>query len=165
MGVEQYNVKIVKQVGFYNIGTITSAQAALGVLARDSATVDALAAAKKILIPLVGDPEAYLLRFRSDGSENDTNILQLYLGDDNDHYEYIGQLSVNQGQQIDAGSIFFGDVVTPANENTFFAGVEDTTTNYIGKYFFKVHGYKNLLIVASTLATTTLYVDGKRANV
>ena len=142
-------------------GTITTASTTFGVTARDVATVDALATAytAKVSPPLPG-PYAMLLRFRSDGAENDANVLEMWAARGNDHYYRIAILTLAQGTQIDTGSIYFNDTITPGEEEKLFDGEEQSTTaNRIAHYYCRVLGCDRFIFIATTLASTTVYVD------
>ncbi len=129
---------------------------------RTSALVEALADAKKVLIKPPNGAVSLELRFRSDGSADDNNVIQLFAAAGADHYIHMAQLTTQQGAQIDTGSIYFADAITPANEIWLTSNSElSTTDDYIGRYVFNRHGYDRFWIIASTLATTTLYVDWK----
>lgn len=131
-----------------------------GTLGMADATVEALADAKKIKItPPPGAP-ALALRFRTDGSAGDDNIIQLYLAAGIDHYRHLAQLTVVQGTQLYSTGIYFNDGITPANEKELSTCTELTgTDNFVGMYVFNLHGNDRLLILANDLDTTTQYVD------
>ena len=145
---------------WHEAGSITEEHIALAATARDVATVDALATAYTIKInpPLPG-PYAMLLRFRSDGSNNDDSILQLYAARGNDHYGLVAQLTVVQGQQLETGTIYFVDTITPATEDTIFDGEESNGTDVIAHYYVRVLANDRFIIVASDLDTDTVYCD------
>lgn len=166
MGIRDYTIKIVGQQDWRpGVNGITVAQAVLGVTERAQADIDDLAATKKIVFDLEGYPEAVLLRIRSDGSNNDSNVLQLYYGRQRDHYLKIAQLTVLQGLQEAPDSTNFGDSITPANEITLFDGEEYSGSDDMGFYFLKTNGFDKLVIIVSSLASTTVYVDLVNVNV
>lgn len=168
MAEKQYSQKIVGQQSWRRgANGITVAQAALGVTERAQANIDGLAATKKIVFDLEGSPEAVMLRVRSDGSEDDSNILELYYGRDGDHYLRVGQLVVAQGTQPGPDSTYFGDDIDPSGEVTLFDGEEVSAEgqNGMGLYFVKTLGFDKLVIIASTLTSTTVYVDLVNVNV
>jgi hypothetical protein len=141
-------------------GTITTAMTALGLTGRDVATVDALATAYTVkLSPPLPGPYAMLLRFRSDGNNNDQNVLQMYAARGSDHYHRIAQLTLDQGQQIQSGSIYFVDTITPASEDALFDGEESNLTDMIGHYYVRTLACDRFNLIATTLSTTTVYVD------
>jgi len=132
-----------------------------GTLGMADATVEALAAAKKVKItPFNGTP-AIALRFKSDGSANDDSIIQLYAANGVDHYQHMAQLTVTQGTQLYSTGIYFCDKITPANEEWYSTVTEldGTGINFIGGYVFNTHGCDRFLILCNDLDTTTLYVD------
>ena len=131
-----------------------------GTLGMADATVEAIAAIRKVKItPPPGTP-AIALRFRSDGSAGDDSITQLYTACGVDHYQHLAQLTVVQGTQLYSGSIYFCDGVTPGDEKHYSTVTELTgTSDYIGGYVFNLHGADRVLILCNDLDTTTLYVD------
>jgi hypothetical protein len=141
-------------------GSITVQNAALGVTGRDVTTVDAIAAANTIkLSPPLPGPYAMMLRFRSDGSNNDDSVLQMYAARGDDHYNLVAQLTVVQGQQIQTGSIYFVDTITPASEDTLYDGEEFNATDTIAHYYIRTLANDRFILIASDLDTTTVYCD------
>jgi len=154
----------VQQYAWREAGQITSAQAALAVDARDHASVEALAAAKKVLFKPEHGSVALEFRFRSDGSENDANTIQVYAAAGDDHYTRIAQLVATQGQQ-DASEGHFADSIVETLDNwlTDTKVVQPSSVdNHIARYILNTHGYDRFLFIVSTLATTTVYVDVRR---
>jgi len=142
------------------VGSITVANAALAVTGRDWTTVNAIAAANKVQIELREPiPYALLFRFRSDGDENVDSILQLYAARGEDHFHRIAQLTITQGTQIDSGSIYFNDTITPASEDALFDGEESDLADMIAHYYVRTLGYDKFVFVCSDLDTDTIYVD------
>ena len=131
-------------------GTITVVQAALGVDGRDNATVEALAATKAIIYRRRTLCTWAELRIRATGSNNERAVLQMYAASgQNDHYSYMGQLSIVIGQQEADGDQLFVDTFTPASENAFYEAIEWNTTDYIARYAWKMKGYDRFLIICS----------------
>jgi hypothetical protein len=142
-------------------GSITTETAALAASEKSVAALEALAAAKivKLTPPLPG-PYAMLLRFRSDGSNNDDSVLQMYAARGNDHYNKVAQLTVVQGiQDTDTSTIHFVDTITPAGEDALYDGEESNATNWIAHYYCRVLGNDRFLFVCTDLDTTTVYID------
>lgn len=142
-------------------GSITSQKSGPGAAGRDVATMDALAAAQTVkLSPPLPGPYAMLLRFRSDGSNDDDSVLQLFAARGNDHYNKVAQLTVVQGtQDTDTSTIHFVDTITPASEDALYDGEESNLTNRIAHYYCRVLGNDRFIFIASDLDTTTVYVD------
>ncbi len=138
---------------------ITASQADLGVTGRAAATVEALGSTKIAPIKVTNGAKALLLRFKTDSSEDDTNVLQVYAARDGDSYCKIAQLTITQGQHLDTGSIYFCDTITPANEDALFDGEESSITNHIGHYYLRTLGFDRFVIFASTLNSTTVYCN------
>jgi len=146
-----------------NVGSITAENAALAVTGRDWTTVDAIVTANKVQIELVQPiPYALLFRFRSDGAEDIDSVLQLYAARGEDDFHRIAQLTITQGTQIDTGSIYFNDTITPANEDALFDGEESDLVDMIAHYYVRTLGFDKFVFVCSDLDTTTVYVDMTR---
>lgn len=145
-----------------NVGSIDTATTAFTATGRASATVEAT---EDILIlnsaaAPTGVPKAYLLRFRTDSTEDDTNVVEvLVCRKGTDHYNRIAALTITQGQQLDTGSIYFADTITPASEDALFDGEESNLANYIGHYYVRTLGFEKFVFQVTTLNSTTVYVD------
>ena len=112
--------KTSSQTKWATAGAIVAEEAALGVDERDTATAEALGSTKVVTIKPIGNPYAMLLRFRSDGSEDDDSVLQMYAARGSDHYHRIAQLTVVQGTQ-DSGAIVRPELCTdPTCQTNFF---------------------------------------------
>ena len=159
---EKYLAQYFWQLG----GTITVQQAMLGAAALTHAAVEALASANKVLIEIPQGWIALELRFYSDGSANDEDIIQLYAAStsdsDPDHYRLFAQLTNLVGTQ-EYGSNKFIDTITPANENWLTRCNEvSPANNTFGSYVFNTHGHTHILAIASTLNSTTIGVEYKK---
>jgi len=144
-----------------NLGSVTTAQAALGNTNRAIATADALPSTG-IVKHTLRFPGSYgvLLRIRSDGSENDANVAQVYLAKPKDYYIRVATLTTAQGTVIGPNSTYFADVITPTNEDlAIFEGVERSVANEMGMYYFRIKGHEKLLLCCSSLVSTTVYFD------
>jgi len=144
-------------------GSITAAEAALGVDERDVATADALDATKIIKI-INQHPCAYafLFRFRSDGTVRDTSNLELQVARGVDHYHRIGRLEISQGaQDVDGADIHFCDNVGLDLNDELFEGKTESLADRIGHYYVRTLGFDKFLFICSSLnaTTTTIYVD------
>jgi hypothetical protein len=145
-------------------GSITSEQAALAVTGRDTATADALAAAKIVKITNKS-PGAYafLFRFRADGAENLDSVLELYAARGTDHYSRIATLTITTGtQDTDTSTIHFVDKIAATNEETLLDGEEGAGTSnadFIDYYYVRTLGFDKFLFVCSDLDSTTVYID------
>ena len=173
MGLPAYHAKFEGQYEWQNEATgITVANGALAVDGRDYTTVDAIADANKKIITLDDGTAAIEVRVRTDGAEDDSNVLQVYaMRGDSDHYQRVCQLTVLQGKQ-DCSVGHFGDEFTLANDAWHNianiraqVGVQ-TVTDEIGRFRMNTLGYKKILFVVSTLdaSTTTVYVDWCRRD-
>lgn len=165
MSIKQMSEVFTNPYGWINAGSITDEadSADYTVTARDDASVEALADAKKVIIRPPNGTVAIELRFRSDGSADVDSILQMFAAAGVDHYVHIAQLTVTQGEQIDTGSIYFCDGITPASEIWITTVTELTTiAENIGSYLINTHGYDRFWFVANDLDTTTVYIDWRR---
>jgi len=145
---------------------MTTAEAALGADERDCVTADALTSTGIITVDLSGSiPYAILLRFRTDGVETDSNVIELYLArGSGDYYHRIATLTCLQGTaEHGTAPTYFTDSITPSNEDPIFDGEESTNTiaNEIGDYYFRTLGFNRMFMCLSSLdaSTTTVYID------
>jgi len=157
----------------YNGIITTEADAAdFAVTARDNTSVEALAAAKKVIIKPPNGVVSIEFRFRWNGIAGDQHILQKFLAAGDDFYDLVDVLTIDQGtQQHTAGAagtgIWFCDTISSAGEKWHTATTQlSDTSNHIGRDTQNMHGYDSVWFVASTLDTanagTTLYIDWKQ---
>ena len=156
----------LKQYYWSSGGTITVQQAMLGASALTHAAVKALADANKVLIDIPQGWLAFELRFYSDGSENDSDVIELYAASTSDskpdHYRHFAQLTTLVGTQA-YGSNTFIDTITPASEQWMTRPNEISPANdTFASYVLNTHGYGSFLAIASTLTSTTFGVEYKK---
>ena len=153
--------KMTQTSPWREMGSITTANTALGVDGRDWATVDAIADANKVQIELSEPlPYAMLFRFRADGDADLDSVLEVYAARGEDYFHRIAQLTIVTGtQDTGTSTIHFIDTITPANEDALFDGEESNLTDMIGHYYVRTLGYDKFLFICSDLDTTTVYVD------
>lgn len=158
---EKYLAQYLWQAG----GTIITQQALLGASALTHAAVKTLAAAKKVLINIPQGWLAMELRFYSDGSANDEDVVQLYAASTSDskpdRYRHFAQLTTLVGTQ-EYGSNKFIDTITPVDMWLSRNKAISPANNTFGSYIFNTHGHSNILAIASTLNSTTLGVEYKK---
>jgi hypothetical protein len=148
------------QGAWKTIGAITASSSSLGVTARAYATAEAVTGVIKAVYGPEQMPYALLLRFRTDGSNDSQNVLDMWACRNLDDYSRIATLTVTEGTQLDTGSVYYCDTVAPSNEEVLFAGVESSgTSDMIAYYYVKTLGFNRLLFQATTLNNTTVYVD------
>jgi len=152
--------KLGSNTGWTNKGNLTTAEAALAADEMDTATADKLINTIKFVA--IGNPYAVLLRVRSDGTEDDSNVIQIYQAKDADYYSRVAQLTCLQGAAQYADT-YFTDSITPAEENPILDGEEslNTLADQIGTYYWRTLGNNKFLITVSTLTSTTVYVDAR----
>ncbi len=155
----------LKQYYWTSGGEITVQQALLGASALTHAAVKALAAANKILIEVPQGWLAVELRFYSDGSENDSDVLELYAASTSDsspdHYRHFAQLTTLVGTQ-EYGSNKFIDTITPVSNWLTNKGAVSPANDTFGSYVLNTHGHSNILVIASILNSTLLGVEFKK---
>ena len=157
-----YSRAEIKQYRWQKIGTITSAQSALGN-DKSAVLIDALDATKKIVFSPDDGQAAFELRIRG-GNNNEANIINLYaMRDDNDHYRLIATLTITTGQQTD-GKYNFIDSIDKSNDSWPDNGIEvmNPGNDDIATLVLNTYGYKNFLFIAVTLASLELKMDAAR---
>jgi hypothetical protein len=154
---------------FQLAGTITSAQTALGPTARDEDTVDALATTKTVIIEVPFGVPSLEIRLRADGNENDTNVLDFYAKPitegsslDPEHYTRMFTLTGDRSTQIATTGVYFVDQFVISNNQWEAGYTVENTANEIDRLRVNTDGYEKILIICTTLATTTVYVDVKK---
>ncbi len=138
------------------IGQITVVQAALGVSARDSASVEALASTKTaVYTPTDGAMEAEV-RFITP-ADGDAWILQMYQAKGaNDHYVRMATLTLTGGTQVHSTGKVFVDTLAATNEAAYRTanwGPQEvqSATDYIARYHWPLMRYTRFLFIASTI--------------
>lgn len=152
------------------VGNITVACAGTdyGTHLLGDAGVEALAATKKVIVTIPNGWVGVEFRFRSDGSENDDNILQCFASAGVDHYRWIGQLTATQGTLEETeNTIFWADTLTAGATALWPTAVATSgmaATDHIATWSMNTHGYDKWLFLMSTkdANTTNLYVDFKQ---
>ncbi len=163
---QQLQEKYLAQYPWQSGGTITVQQALLGASALTHAAVEALADANKVLVEIPQGWIALEMRFFSDGSANDVDVVQLYAASTSDsvpdHYRHFAQLTITVGTQ-EYGSNKFHDIIAPANEQWLTRNNEvSPANNTFGSYVMNTHAHSRILIIASTLVSTNLGIDFRK---
>ena len=153
----------LKQYFWQNAGEITVQQALLGAAALTHATVEALADANKVLIEIPQGWIAMELRFYSDGSDNDEDVVELYAastsGSDTDHYRHFAKLDTIVGTQVRSGTNLFIDTINAAVTWLTNKGAVSPANNTFASFALNLHGHGHILAIASTLASATLTIE------
>lgn len=153
-----------------NQGSITVAQSALAATARKNSDIIALADTKKVIVEIPDGAVTWAFRIRSNGSEDDDNVLQMYAAcvkgmADLAHYSLVCQLTATQGAQLDTGSIYFADEIVAASEGWYdftFLKEPATPADGISEYGLNTYGHNRFLFICSTLAATRVYIDSRQ---
>jgi hypothetical protein len=144
-----------------SIGSITAASTALTTAQRDIATAEAVTGVLPWQFAKGGGavPKAVLIRFRTDGTNDASpNVIDM-LDSRGDFYHRTATLTITNGQQVAGTGLLFVDTITPSNEDTLFDGEESNLTDYIAHYYVRTLGFDRLLFQATTLVSTTVYID------
>ncbi|MCP4598522.1 hypothetical protein [Neptuniibacter sp.] len=155
---------------FVLAGTVTTAQTALAVTARDEDSVDALAAAKTVIFEVPYGTPALDIRVRADGNDNDTNVLDFYAkpitagGLDPEHYTRMFTLTGDRSTQIASTGIYFMDSFVISNNQWEAGYTVENTTNEIDHLRVNTDGYEKILVIVTALVSTTVYVDVKKLD-
>lgn len=159
---QQLQEKYLAQYYWQAGGTITVRQAMLGAGALTHGAVKALADANKVLIEIPQGWIALEMRFFSDGSNNDIDIVELYAEAGEDHYRHFARLTLTVGTQ-EKGSNKFHDTVVPSNEQWLSRNNEiSPANNTFGAYVMNTHAHSRVLVIASTLVSGTFGVEYRK---
>ena len=163
MGIPNYCADFEGQYEFIQIGDIVSTQAALAVDERANAFASALADTKKVIWrPDDGTPAA-IMRFRTDGSDGDDIVIEMYASKGADYYTHVATLTTIQGTQDWSGGHFVDEIVVTNEEWDLGLRVQ-SVTNEIGRVYFNTGGFDRFMFIVTTLDPTTLYVDIARLD-
>lgn len=149
--------------GWKDLGTISVAQNALATTQFAVTIAEALASTKIIKAEIPYGAANVELRFHGTASDADSNTLNIYAKRDNDdYYQLLATLTLVTGTgQKGAATELWVDGVTEDVDATpnGSGGAINLTDNSIGRYYFKPGGYKDLLIIATTLGSTNIGVE------
>ena len=161
---------------FAELGSVSTAQAALGVAELSQAAAEALTETGILVVNIEKGTPAIELRFRSAGSDNDADAVLVYgirTGDGKtaeraatgDYYRLLASLATTVGAG-QAGSLLFVDTIVESAGLGVEAGKANSPTgDEIASYILKLGGYDRLLIVAPTLNNGAMTVDAARVDV
>jgi hypothetical protein len=157
-------------MGWKNIGSITVAAEAgdYAPTARAKKTLEAITSTKRIIFGIPSNMNVMQLRVRSDGSENDENVLLLLGVSGEDHYTPIATLTCVQGAQVESEGIYFADSIVSSAKawlTTMVDVKQDSPADEMASFGINTHDYDRFVFVCLTKAegTTTIYVDVRRA--
>ena len=162
---------------FKNVGTITTAQAALGTTTLAQAAAEALTATGIMVFNIERGTPAIELRFRG-VVDNDADVPLIYgirTGSDKpadkaatgDFYRKLAVLgtTVGLGQASSATDLFVDTVVETTGLGVETGKANSDAADGIGSYVLKLGGYDRILIIASTLNSPSFSVDAARVDV
>lgn len=155
------------QDAVYN-GLITASSADntdFGENLNDDNLIAAITATKKALILPKNGTVALAIRFRVNGTEGDSNIVQILAASGVDYYTKIAQLTTTAGGQLDSNGYKFIDTIVEANNDwiTETSVIQPgTPDDDIAMYVLNTHGFDRFVFFATTLNSSSgLYVDWK----
>jgi len=160
-----------EQHPFQQVGSLTAAQAALGVTARDEDSVVALGATKVVIISVPFGTPALEFRVRSDGSDTNAIVLDFYAKPKEagsalnpECYTRMFTLSCAQCPQIAKTSNYFADSFVITNNKWQPGYAVENTTDEIDRLRVNTDGYEKIAIIATTKTPTTVYIDAKKLD-
>lgn len=149
--------------GWTDLGVISSAQNALATTQLAVIVAEALASTKIIKTPIPYGAANVEMRFYGTASDADSNTINIYGKRDNDgYYQLLATLTLvtGTGQKGAATELWVDGVTEDVDATPGASGAPiNLTDNSIGRYYFKPGGYKNLLIIATTLGSTDIGVE------
>jgi len=169
----------VRQWPWENVADLSVAEAALAGDEINSTYLASLAATKVGIYTPVDGQVAFEIRARSDGNDNDDNIIEVYaaakdLVADHYHYRRIGTITFTQGTgeywpsatDPDPATIFFADELAATSASWITTPVDvgvDLSQDY-ASYVMNIHGYAKFAFIMSTKDgnTTHCYIDVRR---
>lgn len=160
----------VKKYPWVNVGSMNTAEAAVSSAeARQASMEVTLVAAGKSCIYTPADGQvAVAFRVRSDGTENDDNILDMFWAaeDIGDRiYSRMARLTCTQGTLVYSGSILFADEIVASLNKWITVPVAvhpGTPDDNMAQYVLNCHGVQKFAFVYQTKVASNLYVDARR---
>lgn len=163
-----------RQWPWVNVGSMTVAEAAVSSAERSQTNMETtfVAAGKACIYSPKNGQVAATFRFRTDGDEDDSNVLDVFWACDDivvnsRQYSRIGRLTILQGTQVYTAGIEYNDSIT----ESLLKWISDTRVvqpaaadNHIAQWVINMHGVKKFAFVLITkdASTTTVYVDARR---
>jgi len=155
---------VVLQYDWKTAGTLTTEQAAL-TTDKSKATVSALTSTGTVIINPTKYTVAFDLRFRgvTDGDSNVINLYAMRAETTADHYTLITTATLTTGTQTDGTNLFIDTIDNSAFEKWAddIVVVSDAADG-IAHMELNTHGYSHFLIIATTLASSSLIIDWAR---
>lgn len=149
--------------GWKDLGTISTVQAALATTQFAVAVAEALTSTGILKAEIPYGAANVELRFYGTASDADDVVLNIYGKRDNDgYYQLLATLSLIHGTgQKGAATELWVDKITEDKDFTPGAvgGALSPDDNSIARYHFKPGGFKDLLIIATTLDGTDVGVE------
>ena len=149
--------------GWKDLGTLTTSQAALATTQFAKAVAEALTSTGilKAEIPY-GAPNVEM-RFYGTASDADSNVINIYgLRDGDGYYQLLLTITLTTGTaQKGAATELWADGIVETKDFSpgIVGGAIHVNDNSIGRYFFKPGGYKDILIIATTLGSTNVGIE------
>ncbi|HDZ37142.1 MAG TPA: hypothetical protein ENH62_02460 [Marinobacter sp.] len=157
----------MEKYGWEPIGTITTALTALTNQQRHVRGIGSVVTIGTNAIELdlsIATAEFAEMRLLATGTDADINIAEVYAArgdDDNDDYTHVGQLTATVGTMISRGGTrLYHDTMTwAATDEGFEVLITNSGNNDTAKAWFNTNGYRKILIVVSTLASTSITAE------
>ncbi len=149
--------------GWINLGTISTVQTALATTQFAAVVAEALTSTGILKATIPFGAANVELRFYGTTSDDDDVVVNIYGKRDNDgYYQLLATLTMIHGTaQKGAGTELWADTIaetvdaTPGGSGAIISPAD----NSIARYYFKPGGYKDLLIIATTLDGTDVGVE------
>lgn len=156
------------QIGWIDLGDITTAQAAPAVTARAYATVNALTATGIVKWDVRYGYNCIEVRF-STNADADSSVVDVLVASGNDHYVRAATLTLTGGTQTApigarAAAGVYVDTIVISNKEWHgdMQVVQASGGNYIARFVMDLLGYEKVVFHATTLqASSTLTIEGR----
>ena len=165
LGLPNYCADFERQYDWTQIGNLSTEQTALGVDGRDNASVAALTATGRAIWTPDDGTAAAVLRFRVNGSENNTFQVLVYGAKGADYYTLIADLTLIQGTQ-DWSSGHFVDSISVAEQ--WCPGLRvSSKANEIGMLYINTAGFDRFVFISPDCLDDDIdnvYIDASRLD-
>lgn len=156
------------QIGWIDLGDITTSQAAPAVTARAYATVNALTATGIVAWDVRYGYNCIEVRF-STNADAEAHVIDVLVSSGVDHYVRVATLTLTGGTQTApigarAAAGVYVDTIVISNQEWHgdMEVVQASGTNYIARFSMDLMGYEKVLFHATTLAANkTITIEGR----
>lgn len=155
-----YNEEFQFDYKWKGLGDTIDGTASISATDKSEDTVEALTCA---VDEIESGTVAVNYRFLGNGSNNDSNVLDVYAMRGSDHYTRVGTVTLTLGQCVYNSTYDIHDTAVISNEQwPTSIGVASPANDDAASISINTHGYSKILFLATTLNSTGIQVQKAR---